>query len=91
VREVDAGGGWGALAARLAERINAAARGSWLPPFHYRSREGWATLLAEAGLEPQACSLDRGTPFSNVLLVCRKAGHRRRVRIGACPGSPATA
>jgi SAM-dependent methyltransferase len=48
-------------------------RGTPWPRFWCRSQPEWIALLEELGFQVMATPMSEGTPFANVLLVCRRA------------------
>ena len=71
VREADAAGGWRFDAVRLGNRIKNVAVGNWRQSFHFRSHRDWHGLLAAQGWHVEAHPTSEGTPFANVLFICR--------------------
>jgi len=74
MRESDASGGLRFYITRLAEQICCLWRGQGLHPLHYRSASNWRALLQELGFSVETLPMSEGTPFSNVLFCCVKAG-----------------
>jgi uncharacterized protein (DUF2062 family) len=68
IREANPAGGWGFTAVRLGNRLKAIAVGRWRQQFHFRTVEGWTSLLARHGLDCESRPMGDGTPFSNLLL-----------------------
>ncbi|HUP22561.1 MAG TPA: DUF2062 domain-containing protein [Thermoanaerobaculia bacterium] len=73
VREADAALGWRHALTVCAERLCALGRGDWRQRFHYRSGTAWGEALATRGLDASQRPMREGTPYSNALLVGRKA------------------
>lgn len=71
VRETDAAAGAGFLAVRAGERIAAIMSGNGLRRFSYRTATELTRRLEAAGFSVTTTPMDRGTPFSNVLLDAR--------------------
>lgn len=76
VREADAAAGPAFRITRWAERLLELKRGHWRDRLHYRSREQWTGMLAGLGLAVVAEPMSAGTPFANVLYICRKRDER---------------
>jgi uncharacterized protein (DUF2062 family) len=74
VREADTSLGWRHVLTAFAERLCALGRGHWSQRFHYRSGAAWSEALATRGLDTSHRPMREGTPYSNALLVGRKAG-----------------
>ena len=74
VREADAAVGLAFRVTRWAERLLELKRGHWRDRLHYRSREQWTGMLTGLGLAVVAEPMSAGTPFANVLYVCKKRG-----------------
>jgi SAM-dependent methyltransferase len=73
VREADAGAGLAYGVTNLAEQLLEALRGRPRARLHYRRSAEWAGLLESLGLRVAMEPMSAGTPFANVLFVCRKA------------------
>jgi SAM-dependent methyltransferase len=72
MREADAAAGLAFRVTRWAERLLELKRGHWRDRLHYRSREQWTGILTGLGLAVVAEPMSAGTPFANVLYVCKK-------------------
>ena len=73
LREADASAGAGFHAVRLGNRLKALAVGNLRQRFHFRSAAEWRARLEREGLAVHLQPMAAGTPFSNVLLVGRRA------------------
>jgi SAM-dependent methyltransferase len=73
LREADAAHGLAFLMTRWSERTLEALRGRPRGRLYYRSAREWVTLLSSLGLAVRTEPMSTGTPFANVLFVCRKA------------------
>jgi hypothetical protein len=62
---------------RGSERLRSIGRGHLNQGFHYRSADGWATLLETHGLQTRRHPIGDGTPFANVLIEGRLGGSNR--------------
>ena len=71
-READAEAGFTFAMTRWGERLMEMGRGEWRDRLRYRSAERWKALLSGLGLSVEPVAMSAGTPFSNVLFVCRK-------------------
>lgn len=72
LREADAARGLAFRVTRWSEQALETLRGRPFRPLHYRSAREWAALLESLGLSVRAVAMSDGTPFANVLFVCRK-------------------
>ena len=72
VREADAAAGLAFRFTRWAERLLELKRGRWRDRLRYRNRAEWTGMLTGLGLAVVAQPMSAGTPFANVLYVCRK-------------------
>ena len=72
LREADAGAGFAFLVTRWGERLLEILRGRLLDRLHYRGAAQWAGLLESLGFSVNAEPMSAGTPFANVLFVCKK-------------------
>jgi SAM-dependent methyltransferase len=72
VREADADAGLGFRVTRGAERALEVLRGRAASRLHYRSAAEWAMLLRSLGLTVSVEPMSAGTPFANMLFICKK-------------------
>jgi trans-aconitate methyltransferase len=72
VREPDANAGLAFALTRLSSWFDAATRGRSGAPIRYRPAGYWREQLASLGLAVEAAPMSSGTPFANVLFVCKK-------------------
>jgi len=72
MREADAGGGLAFRVTRWSERLLELTRGHLSDRLHYRSEARWTALLTDLGLSVTPARMSAGTPFANVLFVCKK-------------------
>jgi SAM-dependent methyltransferase len=72
LRESDAGAGLAHFVAQTSERLLEALRGRPRARLHYRSAREWAGLLESHGLAVAMEPMSAGTPFANVLFICKK-------------------
>lgn len=76
LREADAGAGPAFHLTRHSERALEIMRGRASSQLHYRSAGEWIGLLESLGFSVCAEPMSAGTPFANVLFVCRKRDGR---------------
>jgi SAM-dependent methyltransferase len=81
MREADAASGPAFHVTRWSERVLELARGRARSRLVYRAAAEWKALLGSIGFTVTAEPMSAGTPFANVLFVCRK-------RDGAAPRAP---
>jgi SAM-dependent methyltransferase len=74
LREADAGAGFAFRVTRWSERLLEILRGRLRDRLHYRSAVQWTGLLEALGFSVNAEPMSAGTPFANVLFLCRKRG-----------------
>jgi SAM-dependent methyltransferase len=74
LRVGDAGRPWGYRISQWVDRVVTGVRGHRTPPTYGRSVAEWTALLTATGFSVEPQPMSRGTPFANVLLVCRRAG-----------------
>ena len=72
LREADAGAGFAFRVTRWSERLLEILRGRPLDRLHYRGAVQWAVLLEALGFSVYAEPMSAGTPFANVLFLCKK-------------------
>lgn len=72
LREADAGAGVAYGMSQLSERLLEAMRGRPLARLRYRRAAKWISLLESLGFSVTAEPMSAGTPFANVLFVCKK-------------------
>ena len=72
VREPDAGAGLAFAFTRLSSWFDALARGTSRAPRNYRSAARWRAQLEGLGFNVEAEPMSSGTPFANLLFICRK-------------------
>lgn len=72
VREPDANAGLAFAFTRLSSWFDAAIRGSSSARRHYRSAAEWRAQLEGLGFSVEAKPMSSGTPFANVLFLCKK-------------------
>jgi SAM-dependent methyltransferase len=72
VREADADAGLAFGITRLSERLLEALRGRPRARLYYRRASAWVELLQSLGLAVTSEPMSAGTPFANVLHICRK-------------------
>ena len=72
LREADAGAGFAFRVTRWSERALEILRGRGRDPLHYRGAMQWTGLLEALGFSVTAEPMSAGTPFANVLFVCKK-------------------
>lgn len=72
VREPDAGAGLAFAFTRLSSWFDALARGRSRARRNYRSAAQWRAQLEGLGFNVEAEPMSSGTPFANLLFVCRK-------------------
>lgn len=73
LREADAAGGLTYQVTRWSARLSAMGTGGIWPDIHCRRAPEWADLLERVGFSVVATEpMSAGTPFANVLLVCKK-------------------
>ena len=73
LREADAGAGLAFLATQWSERLLELLRGRLRNRLRYRSAIEWNRLLGSLGFSVVTEPMSAGTPFANVLFLCRKA------------------
>src|SRR5688572_11666725 len=73
LREADAGAGVTYGLSQLSERLLEALRGRPFARLRYRRAAEWAGLLESLGFRVAMEPMSEGTPFANVLFVCKKA------------------
>lgn len=61
------------LVTRVGDQLITMLRGAAWPAFHTRALAGWRALMERAGFAVTMTPMSEGTPFANVMLVCRKA------------------
>jgi SAM-dependent methyltransferase len=71
-RVADTGAGLRYLVTRVGDQLITMLRGALWPRFHVRSLAGWRALLERHGFDVTMTPMSEGTPFANVMLVCRK-------------------
>lgn len=76
VREPDADAGLAFMFTRFSSWFDAMTRGRSRAPIRYRPAGYWRAQLAGLGLAVEAQPMSRGTPFANVLFLCRKQADR---------------
>jgi len=72
LREADAGAGVAYGLSQLSERLLEALRGRPFARLRYRRAAEWAGLLESLGFRVAMEPMSEGTPFANVLFVCKK-------------------
>jgi hypothetical protein len=72
IREPDAAAGFAFGLTRLSAWFDAATRGRAGTRRHYRSAAEWRAQLEGLGFSVEAEPMSRGTPFANVLFLCKK-------------------
>lgn len=72
LREADAGAGVTYGLSQLSERLLEALRGRPFARLRYRRAAEWVGLLESLGLTVTMEPMSEGTPFANVLFVCKK-------------------
>lgn len=72
LREADAGAGFAFLVTRWGERMLEILRGRLRNRLHYRSAAQWTGVLKSLGFSVVAEPMSTGTPFANVLFICKK-------------------
>lgn len=72
LREPDAGAGLGFAFTRVSSWFDAMTRGRSSAPIRYRPAGYWREQLASLGLAVDAQPMSSGTPFANVLFLCKK-------------------
>ena len=72
LREPDAGAGVAYRLSQLSERLLETLRGRPFSRLRYRRAAEWAGLLESLGLTAAMEPMSAGTPFANVLFICRK-------------------
>ena len=72
IREPDADAGFAFGFTRLSSWFDALARGKARSRRNYRSAAEWRAQLEGLGLSIEAEPMSRGTPFANVLFLCKK-------------------
>lgn len=72
LRVGDAAQGWRFRVTLAGDWLITLVRGTPWPRFWCRSQGQWIARLTELGFEATATPMSEGTPFANVLLVCRR-------------------
>jgi SAM-dependent methyltransferase len=72
VREADAASGLAFQVTRWSELVLQFLRGRLGARQHYRSRAEWTRIFESLGFSVTAEPMSQGTPFANVLYVCKK-------------------
>ena len=72
LREADAGAGFAFRVTRWSERVLEILRGRLRDRLHYRGAVQWSGLLETLGFSVDAEPMSAGTPFANILFVCKK-------------------
>jgi SAM-dependent methyltransferase len=72
LREADAARGFAYRVTRWSAKLSGMGRGAIWPELHCRSARQWAQDLQALGFSVSAEPMSEGTPFANVLFVCRK-------------------
>ena len=72
LREADAGAGFAFRVTRWSERMLEILRGHLRDHLHYRGAVQWVGLLEALGFSVNAEPMSAGTPFANVLFLCKK-------------------
>ena len=72
IREPDAGAGLAFAFTRLSSWFDALTRGRSSAPIRYRPAGYWREQLEGLGFSVEAEPMSSGTPFANVLFVCKK-------------------
>ncbi len=73
LREADSAAGFAYQLTRWTARLSALGTGGLWPKIHCRSAAEWASLLEAVGFSVAAAEpMSAGTPFANVLFVCKK-------------------
>src|SRR5688572_30219916 len=72
LREADAGAGVAYGLSQLSERLLEALRGRPFARLRYRRAAEWAGLLESLGFTVEMEPMSEGTPFANVLFICKK-------------------
>jgi SAM-dependent methyltransferase len=72
MREPDAGAGLAYGVTQVSERLLEAFRGRPRTRLRYRRAQEWAGILGSLGLEVAMEPMSEGTPFANVLFICKK-------------------
>lgn len=73
LRVGDAAQGWRFRVTLAGDWLITLARATPWPRFWCRSQVEWIALLQSVGFDVTATPMSEGTPFANVLLVCRRA------------------
>lgn len=71
-RVADTGAGLRYLVTRLGDQLITMLRGAVWPTFHTRSLDAWQSLMERHGFQVARTPMSEGTPFANVMLVCRR-------------------
>lgn len=72
LREADAGAGFAFRLTRWGERLLEVLRGRLRDRLHYRSAPDWTRRLEALGFSVNVEPMSSGTPFANVLFLCKK-------------------
>jgi SAM-dependent methyltransferase len=72
LREGDAGAGFAFQMTRWSERLLEISRGHLHDRLHHRSVVQWTGVLETLGFSVTTAPMSAGTPFANVLFVCKK-------------------
>jgi SAM-dependent methyltransferase len=72
MREADAGAGFTFRMTRWSERLLEIFRGHLRDRLHYRAAAEWTGVLESLGFSVTIQPMSSGTPFANVLFVCKK-------------------
>jgi methyltransferase family protein len=73
LREADSAAGFAYRVTRWSARLSAMGSGGIWPRIHCRSAAEWATLLEALGFSVAVAEpMSEGTPFANVLFICKK-------------------
>ena len=72
LREANAAAGLAFRMSRWSERMLEALRGRPGSRLHYRRANEWSAMLELLGFSVDAVPMSEGTPFANILFVCKK-------------------